>query len=171
MDPNFIKFISLWGVACLMDRKAGAKRTNGVFNVYSIRMISTGVFFSQCAYQESNKVERYSKTNCTMWTGMPQGFQIYFVWNPRKSDMEGLYKLLPAKPAKLPDQACLALRSLYGPSMSYVLGFQTKYIWNPWGIPVHPAQLVLLYLSTLLDSWLAHCATELYYKENAMNIM
>ena len=42
--------------------------------------------------------------------------------------------------------------------MSYLLGFQTKYIWNPWGIPDHPAQLVLLYLSTLLDSWLAHCA-------------
>ena len=41
--------------------------------------------------------------------------------------------------------------------MSCLLGFQTKYIWNPWGIPVHPVQLVLLYLSTSLDSWLAHC--------------
>ena len=36
-----------------------------------------------------------------------------------------------------------------------------KYIWNPWGIPNHPVQLVLLYLSTLLDSWLAHCGTYL----------
>ena len=34
------------------------------------------------------------------------------------------------------------------------------YIWNPWGIPVHPAQLVLLYLSTLLDSWLVHCGRD-----------
>ena len=50
----------------------------------------------------------------------------YFVCNPRKSDMEG-----PYKPAKLPNWACSAGRSLYGPSMSYVLGFQTKYIWNP----------------------------------------
>ena len=41
--------------------------------------------------------------------------------------------------------------------MSYVLGFQTKYICNPWDIPVHPVQLVLLYLSILLNSWLAHC--------------
>ena len=71
--------------------------------------------------------------------------------------MEGPYKLLPAEPAKSPNRACLAGRSLYCPSMSYVLGFQTKYIWNPWGIPVHPAQLLLLYLSTLFDSWLAHC--------------
>ena len=42
--------------------------------------------------------------------------------------MEGLYKLLPAKPAKLPNRACLAGRSLYGPSMSDFLGFQTKYL-------------------------------------------
>ena len=41
------------------------------------------------------------------------------------------YKLLPAKPAKLPNRACSAGRSLYGPSIGYVLGFQTKYIWNP----------------------------------------
>ena len=39
---------------------------------------------AQCANQESTKVERYSKTNCTGWTSMPQGFQIYFVWNPSK---------------------------------------------------------------------------------------
>ena len=39
---------------------------------------------SQCTNQESNKVERYSKTNYAGWTGMPQGFQIYFVWNPSK---------------------------------------------------------------------------------------
>ena len=58
-----------------------------------------------------------------------------------------------------PNRACSAGRSLYGPSMSYVLGFQTKHIWNRWGILVHPAQLILLYLSTLLDSWLAHCDT------------
>ena len=73
--------------------------------------------------------------------------------------MEGPYKLLQAQQAKWMNRACLAGRSLYGPSMSDFLGFQTKYIWNPWGIPVHPAQLVLLYLSTLLDSWLAHCVT------------
>ena len=95
----------------------------------------------QCANQESNKVERYSKTNCAGWTGMPQGFQIYFVWNPRKSDMKGPYKLLPAEQAWFGNLASSASRSLYGPSMSYLLGFQTKYIWNPWGIPVHPAQV------------------------------
>ena len=39
---------------------------------------------SQWANQESNKVERYSKTYCAGWTGMPQGFQIYVVWNPIK---------------------------------------------------------------------------------------
>ena len=77
--------------------------------------------------------------------------------------MEGPYKLLPAEQAKLPNWAYSASRSLYGPSMSYLLGFQTKYIWNPWGIPVHPAQLVLLYLSTLLDSWLAHCVLNTYF--------
>ena len=115
---------------------------------------------AQCANHESNKVERYSKTNWVGWTGMPQGFQIYFVWNPRKSDMEGPYKLLPAEQARFGNLAGLASMRLYGPSMSYFLGFQTKYIWNPWGIPVHPAQLVLLYLSTLLDSWLAHCDCE-----------
>ena len=36
------------------------------------------IFHPQCANQESNKVERYSKTNCTGWTGMPQGFQFFF---------------------------------------------------------------------------------------------
>ena len=36
---------------------------------------------TQCANHESNKVERYSKINCAGWTGMPQGFQKYFVWN------------------------------------------------------------------------------------------
>ena len=40
--------------------------------------------------------------------------------------MDGLYKRLPAESAKLPNRACSAGRSLYGPSMSYVLGFQTK---------------------------------------------
>ena len=54
-------------------------------------------------------------------------------------------------------------RSLYGPSLSDFLGFQTKYICYPWGIPVHLVQLVLLYLSTLLDSWLAHCASQIQY--------
>ena len=67
--------------------------------------------------------------------------------------------VLPAKPAKLPNQACLASRSLYSPPMSFFLGFQTKYIWNSWGILVCPVQLVLLYLSTFLDSWLAHCVS------------
>ena len=33
-----------------------------------------------------------------------------------------------------------------------------KIYWNVWGIPVHPAQSVLLFLSTLLKSWLANCA-------------
>ena len=28
--------------------------------------------------------------------------------------------------------------------MSYLLGFQTKYIWNPWGIPFYPVQLLSL---------------------------
>ena len=112
---------------------------------------------SQCANQKFNKVERYSKTNCAWWTDMPQGFQIYFVWNPRKSDMEGPYKLLPAEPAKSPNRACLASRSFYGPSMFDFLGIQTKCIWNPWGILVNPVQLVLLYLPTLSDSWLVHC--------------
>ena len=37
---------------------------------------------SQCTNQESNKVERYNKTKCVGWTGMPQGLQINFVWNP-----------------------------------------------------------------------------------------
>jgi len=74
-----------------------------------------------------------------------------------KKDMEGQYKLLPAEPAKLSNQAWSVGRSLYGPFMSYFLGFQTKYIWNPWSISVHHAQLVFLYLSTLLHSWLAHC--------------
>ena len=46
--------------------------------------------------------------------------------------------------------------SLYGHSRSYLLGFQINYVCNPC-IPIHPVQLVLLYLSTLLDSWLAHC--------------
>ena len=45
--------------------------------------------------------------------------------------MEGLYKLLLAKQAQLGNLAGLAGRSLCSPSMSYVLGFQTKYIWNP----------------------------------------
>ena len=75
--------------------------------------------------------------------------------------MEEPHKLLLAKPAKLPNRACSAGRSLYSPSMSYVLGFQTKYIWNAWGILFHPAQSVLLYLSTLLDSWLAHFGNQL----------
>ena len=68
-------------------------------------------------------------------------------WNGRTSSC------WPSKP----DLAGLAIRSLYCPSVSYLLGFLTKYIWNPWGIPVHPVQLVLLYLSTLLDSSLTHC--------------
>ena len=34
---------------------------------------------SQYANQNSNKIERYSKTNCAGLTGMSQGFQIYFV--------------------------------------------------------------------------------------------
>ena len=45
--------------------------------------------------------------------------------------MEGKDNLLLAEQAKSPNQACSASRSLYGPSMSYLLGFQTKYIWNP----------------------------------------
>ena len=60
------------------------------------------------------------------------------------------------RPSRPNRQIGLPCRSLYGPSMSYFLGFQTEYIWNPWCIPINPAQLVLLYLSTLLDSWLAH---------------
>ena len=114
---------------------------------------------AQCANWEFDKVKRYSKTNHAGWTDMPLGFQIYFVWNPKISDMEVPYKLLQSESAKLPNWACSAGRSLYGPSMSDFLGFQTKYTWNLWGIPVHPAQLVLLYLSFLLDSWLAHCGT------------
>ena len=35
-----------------------------------------------------------------------------------------------SQPSK-PDLAGLVGRSLYSPSMSYVLRFQTKYIWNP----------------------------------------
>ena len=66
--------------------------------------------------------------------------------------MEGLYKLLPAEQARFGYLSGSAGRSLYGPSMSDFLGFQTKYIWNPSGLTIHPAQLVLLYLSTLLDS-------------------
>ena len=45
---------------------------------------SVHFWITQCANQDSNKVERYSKTNCTGLTGMPQGVQIYFVWNPSK---------------------------------------------------------------------------------------
>ena len=66
--------------------------------------------------------------------------------------MEGPYKLLPAEQAQFGDLAGSASRSLYGRSVFYFLGYQTKYIWNPWGVPVHPAHLVLLYISTLLDS-------------------
>ena len=109
---------------------------------------------------KTNKVEGYSKTNCAGWTGTPQGFQIYFVWNPRKSDMEGPYKLLPAEPAKPPNLACWAGRSLYGPSMSYLLGFQTKYILNPWGIPVHPIQVPSMSFANLLDSPWPHCVKQ-----------
>ena len=65
-----------------------------------------------------------------------------------------MYKLLLAEQAQF---AGSADSSLYGPSMSYLLGFQAKYIWNPWDIPIHPLQLILQYLSTLLDSWLVHC--------------
>ena len=72
--------------------------------------------------------------------------------NPSTLDIEGPYKLLLAEQARFGNLAGSAGRSLYHPSMSYVLRFQTKYIWNLVGIPVHPAQLVLLYLSTLLDS-------------------
>ena len=72
--------------------------------------------------------------------------------------MEGPYKLLPAKQTRFGNLAGSAGKSLYGPSMSDFLGFQIKYIWNPWGISIHLVQLILLYLSTLLDSWLAHCA-------------
>ena len=54
---------------------------------------------SQCADQESNKVERYNKTNCLIW---PFGHL-----------------------------AGSASRCYYCPSMSYLLGFQTKYICDP----------------------------------------
>ena len=74
--------------------------------------------------------------------------------------MGGQYKLQPAEQVRFGNLAGSAGRSLYGPSMSYLLGFQTKYVWNHWSIPVHPAQLVLLYLSTLFDSWLAHCVVQ-----------
>ena len=40
-------------------------------------------------------------------------------------------KLLLAKQALFRVLAGSASRSLYGPSMSDFLGFQTKYIWNP----------------------------------------
>ena len=42
-----------------------------------------------------------------------------------------LHKLLPAEQAQFGNLAGLAGRSLYSPSMSDFLGFQTKYIWNP----------------------------------------
>ena len=83
--------------------------------------------------------------------------------------MEGLYKLLPAEQAHFGNLACLAGRRLYGPSLSYLLGFQTKCIWNSWGIPVYLAPLLLLYLSTLLDSWLAHCDSQKY--SSTLNIL
>ena len=49
-----------------------------------IKTCAQDVKYSQCANHESNRVERYSKINCAGWTGIPQGFQMNFVWNPRK---------------------------------------------------------------------------------------
>ena len=85
--------------------------------------------------------------------------------------MEGPYKPLPAKPAKLPNRACSAGRSLYDPSMPYFLGFQTKCIWNPLGIPAHPVQIVFLYFSPSLDSWLAHCAPLFIFNIPKLNFL
>ena len=57
-----------------------------------------------------------------------------------------------------------ASRSWHSPSISYLLGFQTKYIWNPWGIPLHTAHVPSMFLLVLFDSSLAYCDKRPYEK-------
>ena len=71
--------------------------------------------------------------------------------------MEGPYKLLPAEQAWFGNLAGSAGRSLYGPSMFYLLGFQTKCIWNLWGKPIQTAQVPSMLFASWLDSPWPHC--------------